>query len=176
VPSGHGTIWVRAKTGQVPCRIELTCRKKSSHCRDPHNWLRLAHLIHVNSPANDHADMSFEASREILRYPQKVIDSLAKWLTCRPVKSQETRASTPSSEPILSRAFLRTIPTVLPNLRGGKSDLDRKLCSTNESQSLITNIREGKKGSAEGTRERSTPAPPEAEGPSGRHLKVEHHQ
>ena len=26
------------------------------------------------------------------------------------------------------------------------------------------------------TRERSTPAPPEAEAPSGRHLKVEHHQ
>jgi hypothetical protein len=72
----------------------------------------------------------------------------------------------PSSDPILSRVFLRTIPTVLPKLRGGKSDLDRKLCSTNESQSLIANIREGKKGPAEGTRERSTPAPPEAEGPS----------
>jgi len=45
----------------------------------------------------------------------------------------------------------------------------RGLRSTNES--VIINIREEKEAPAEGTRERSTPAPPEAEAPSGRHLR-----
>jgi hypothetical protein len=80
----------------------------------------------------------------------------------------------PSSEPALSRVFLRTFPTVLPKLHEDKSDLDQKVRSTNESHA--TNIREEKKGPAEDTRERSTPAPPEAEVLSGRHLIVEHHQ
>jgi hypothetical protein len=119
--------------------------------------------------------MSFEASQEILRYPE--IDSFANGLTASDWSASEMVGNTsfhPSSEPTLSRVLLRTFPTVLPKLHGDKSDLDQKACSTNELHT--PNIREEKKGPAEDTRERSTPAPPEAEVLSGRHLKVEQHQ
>jgi hypothetical protein len=55
VPSGHGTIWLlAAKAGQVPCRIELTCRKKSPlgpQVSGPANLAETS-ASDINSPAN----------------------------------------------------------------------------------------------------------------------------
>jgi hypothetical protein len=180
VPSGHGTISVRAKTGEVPYRIELTCRKNSSHCRDPRSWLATSASLIINSPANDHADnMSFRgASREIPRYPES--DSLANLADSsasakRNGSKKHELPPLPSSEPSpalsLSLAGLFTHFSD-PKLHEGqeRSGPEGSLRSTNES--IIANTGEEKKVPAEVTRERSTPAaPPEAEAPSGRHLK-----
>lgn len=70
----------------------------------------------------------------------------------------------------LAGLFTHFSDPVLPKTPWGQERSGPEgLRSTNES--IITNIREEKKVPAEGTRERSTPAPPEAEAPSGRHLK-----
>ena len=90
--------------------------------------------------------MSFEASREIPRYPE--IDSFANWLTCRPAKWQETRASTlPRNQPLSPRSFYALFRTYSPNFMGGKSDLGQKGWAGLES--IITNTREEEKVPAE---------------------------
>jgi hypothetical protein len=163
---------VRAKTGEVPYRIELTCRKKSSHCRDPHSWLRTSASLISISPLM--ITLICHSRRRVTRdsqIPRKRF-ILANWLTRRPAKWwQETRASTlPRNQPSLAGPFTHFSDSCSPNSMGARAIWARRGSrSTNES--IITNIREEKKVPAEDTRERSTPAPPEAEAPSGRHLK-----
>ena len=115
--------------------------------------------------------MSFEAPREIPRYPE--IDSLANWLTRRPAKWQETRASTlPRNQPLSPRSFYALFRTYSQNFMGGKSDLGQKGWAGLHKRINHNQHKRREKGPRrEGTRERSTPAPPEAEAPSGRHLK-----
>jgi hypothetical protein len=167
---------VRAKTGEVPYRIELTCRKKSSHCRDPHSWLRTS-ASHINFPANDHADMSFEVSRHE-RFPDtqkaihisKLADSSASEMVARNTSFH------PSSEPTLSRgSFYALFRLVLPKLHGGKSDLGQKGSRRSTNESIITNIREEKKGPRRGHSRTFYPRPARSRSPFRPTSQVEHH-
>lgn len=93
------TIWLLSKFGQIPYRIELTCRNTPPISTRPVNWLRLAY--YQSCPMICHYEASDTAA--ILRYPAS--ESVANRLTCR---SSEVKWSVccvrntsfqPSSEP-----------------------------------------------------------------------------
>ena len=170
MPSGHGTIWVRRQNwpGSIPNRVDLPQKNPTVGTRE--FGYQLAHLISIpplmiTLICHSRRHRRFSDTQKVIHLQRA--DSSASEMV-------GNTSFHPSSEPTLSRVFSRTFPTVLRKLHRDKSDLDQKACSTNESHTL--NIREEKKGPAEHTRERSTPAPPEAEVLSGRHLKVEQHQ
>lgn len=124
--------------------------------------------------------MSFRgASPEIPRYPES--DSLANLAdsSAKRNRNKHELPPLPSSEPqpqpspldlSLSRGSFYALFQTRNSMRA-KSDLGQKgRCAPQTNQSWPTQEKR-KRSPQRVTRERSTPAPPEAEAPSGRHLK-----
>ena len=112
--------------GSIPNRVDLP--QKILPLSGPAQ-LATTSASHINSPANDHADMSFEASREIPRYPESdSFISLAKLADSSASEMVRNTSFHPSSEPTLSRVFLRTFPTRTPeNSMGARAIWARRV-------------------------------------------------